>query len=279
MKARIISSELSDRRTPAASWALSLGLTLSVLALGVPARSQEPAKPAESIVDAALNARQRKSNSATPPVIFTNEDIARAPAVPPESSPKQASVATAQQANAPTPPTPATTDCHNPNDERLKTELQSAQDELDQLRPELSYNPQAISGSDVDLKNFKSGTSGLAFGSPPLLQSQPQAPARIDEVILEERIASLKEASRIACEPPMEASIQKQIDSAEKELKLVQREFDLNRAAYYSKPNYAQDTAGKATLDAAQQQIESLQSEIQRLKDEIPQSKTNPGAE
>lgn len=285
MKARIISSELSERQTPAASCALSLGLTLLVLALGVPARSQEPAKPAESIVDAALNARQRKSNSATPPVVFTNDDIAvpsppsRAPAVPPGSAPKQASIATAQQANAPTPPTSATTDCHNPNEERLKTELQSAQDELDQLRPELSYNPQAISGSDVDLKNFKSGTSGLAFGSPPLLQSQPQAPARIDEVILEERIASLKEASRIACEPPMEASIQKQIDSAEKELKLLQREFDLNQAAYYSKPNYAQDTAGKATLDAAQQQIESLQSEIQRLKDEIPQPKTNPGAE
>jgi hypothetical protein len=285
VKARIISSELSQRQMPAASWALSLSLTLLVLALGVPARSQEPAKPAESIVDAALNARQRKSNSATPPVIFTNDDIAvqsppsRAPAVPPESSAKQASVATPQQANAPTPPTPATTDCNNPNEESLKTELQSAQDELDQLRRELSYNPQAISGGDVDLKNFKSGTSGLAFGSPPLLQSQPQAPARIDEVILEERIASLKEASRIACEPPKEASIQKQIDSAEKELKLLQREFDLDQAAYYSKPNYAQDTAGKATLDAAQQQIESLQSEIQRLKDEIAPPKTNPAAE
>lgn len=270
---------------PAASWALSLSLTLLVLALGVPARCQEPAKPAESIVDAALNARQRKSNSATPPVIFTNDDIAvqsppsRAPAVPPESSAKQASVATPQQANAPTPPTPATTDCNNPNEESLKTELQSAEDELDQLRRELSYNPQAISGGDVDLKNFKSGTSGLAFGSPPLLQSQPQAPARIDEVILEERIASLKETLRIACEPPKEASIQKQIDSAEKELKLLQREFDLNQAAYYSKPNYAQDTAGKATLDAAQQQIEFLQSEIQHLKDEIAPPKTNPAAE
>jgi hypothetical protein len=285
VKARIISSELSQRQMAAASWALSLSLTLLVLALGVPTRSQEPAKPAESIVDAALNARQRKSNSATPPVIFTNDDIAvqsppsRAPAVPPESSAKQASVATPQQANAPTPPTPATTDCNNPNEESLKTELQSAQDELDQLRRELSYNPQAISGGDVDLKNFKSGTSGLAFGSPPLLQSQPQAPARIDEVILEERIASLKEASRIACEPPKEASIQKQIDSAEKELKLLQREFDLDQAAYYSKPNYAQDTAGKATLDAAQQQIESLQLEIQRLKDEIAPPKTNPAAE
>jgi hypothetical protein len=270
---------------PAAAWALSLGLTLLVLALGVPARSQETAKPAESIVDAALNARQHKSNSATPPVVFTNDDIAvqspasSGPAAPSESSPKQASVATPRQPEAPAPPTPAMTDCNNPNEERLTTELQSAQDELDQLRRELSYNPQAISGGDVDLENFKSGTSGLAFGSPPLQQSQPQAPARINEVILEERVASLKEASRIACEPPKEAGMQKQLDSAEKELKLLQREFDLNQAAFYSKPNYAQDTAGKAMLDAAQQQIESLQSEIQRLKDEIPPPKTNPAAE
>jgi len=73
--------------------------------------------------------------------------------------------------------------------------------------------------------------------------------------------------------------MQKQLDSAEKELKLLQREFDLNQAAFYSKPNYAQDTAGKATLDAARQQIEFLQSEIQRLKDEIPPPKTYPGAQ
>jgi hypothetical protein len=289
MKARIIPWELAERQMLRPSCALSLSLVLLVFALGVPARSQEPPKPAESIVDAARNARQHKSNSATPPVVFTNDDIAvqspppSAAAVPPEpavipseSSPKQANVATPQQAVAPTPPTPATTDCNNPNEERLKTELQSAQDELDQLRRELSYNPQAISTGDVDLNNFKSGSSGLAFGSPPLQQSQPQAPARINEVILEERVASLKEASRIACEPPKEAGIQKQLDSAEKELKLLQREFDLNQAAYYSKPNYSADTSGKANLDAAQQQIESLKSEINRLKDEIPPPKTNP---
>ena len=287
METRIVPSELAERQMPRPSWALSLGLVFLVPVLGAPARSQEPPKPSESIVDAARNARQRQSNSATPPVVFTNDDIAAQspspsapPATPPASSSQQTEALTPkQQAVAPTPQAPATTDCNKPDDQRLKTELQSAEDELDQLRRELSYNPLAISGGDVDLRNFKSGSSGLAFGSPPLQQSQPQAPARIDEVILEQRITSLKEASRIACEPPKDAAIQKQIDSAEKELKLLQREFDLNQAAYYSKPNYAQDTEGKATLDAAQQQIESLQSEIQRLKYEIPPPKTNPAAQ
>jgi hypothetical protein len=278
MNARIIPSEPAERQILGPSWALAFSLAFLVLAISGPARSQEPPKPAESVVDAARNARQRQSNSATPPVVFSNDDVAVQPsspgaaaATPPASAPKQA--------EAPAPQTPATTDCNNPDDERLKTELQSAQDELDQLRRELSYNPQAISPSDVDFKNFKAGSSGLAFGSPPLQQSQPQAPARINEVILEQRVASLKEASRIACEPPKDAGIQRQIDSAEKELKLLQREFDLNQAAYYSKPNYAADTAGKASLDATQQQIESLQSEIKRLKDEIPPPKTIPAAE
>ncbi len=291
MNIRIILSKLKVRPVPFC--VLPLSLAFLVLATGEPARSQEPPKPAESIVDAARNARQRKSNSATPQVVFTNDDLAvqspplvppavsSEPAAPasPDSAPKQANAAAPKPSVAPVPPPPATTDCHNPNEERLNSELQAAQEELDQLRRELSYNPQAISGPDVDMTNFKSGSSGLAFGSPPLQQSQPQAPARVDEVILEQRVASLKEASRIACEPPKDAAVQKQIDSAENQLKLLQREFDLNQSAYYSKSDYAQDTAGKAQLDAQQQEIDSLKSEISRLKDAIPTPITIPPAQ
>ena len=275
MKALIVHSELALRQMLRASWSLSLSLTFLALALGVPARSQEPANPEESIADAARNARERKPNSATPPKIFTNDDLAvqsllpGAAAIPPESSPKQAEAPTSQK-----------TDCNNPaDDERLKMELQAAQEELDQIRRDLSYDPKVISNGDVDLKNFKSGSSGLAFGSPPLLQSQPQSPARINEVLLEEEIASLKQASRVACDSPEDAAIQKQLDSAEGELKSLRLEFDLDQAAYYSKPNYAEDTAGKARLDAEQQHIESLQSEIERLKGELSQPKTSQVAE
>lgn len=270
---------------PGPPCALPLSLAFLLLVLAGPARSQQPPKPAESIVDAARNARQRQSNSATPPVVFTNDDIAAqsplpgpAPAISPASPSQQAGALAPKQAEVPVPQAPATTDCNKPDAQRLNAELQAAQDELDQLRRELSYDPQVISGGNLDLTNFKSGSSGLALGSPPLLQSQPQAPARVNEAILEERVASLKEAARIACEPPKDAAILRQLDSAEKELKLAQREFDLNQAAYYSKPDYAQDTAGKAALDAAQQQIDSLQSEIKRLKDELPPPNTNPVA-
>jgi hypothetical protein len=275
MKAPTVPSELARRQMLKASWSLSLSLTFLALALGMPARSQEPSNPEESIVDAARNARERKPNPTAPPKIFTNDDLAvqsplpAAAAIPPESSPEEAEA-----------PAPQKTDCHNPaDDERLKMELQAAQEELDQVRRELSYDPKVISNGDVDLKNFKSGSSGLAFGSPPLLQSQPQSPARINEVMLEEKVASLKQASRIACDSPEDAKIQRQLDSAEGQLKSLRREFDLDQSAYYSKPNYAEDTAGKAKLDAEQQQIESLQSEIESLKSELPQPKTNQVAE
>jgi hypothetical protein len=49
----------------------------------------------------------------------------------------------------------------------------------------------------------------------------------------------------------------------------LQQEFVLDQAAYYSKPNYSEDTAGKDRLNAQQQQIEYLQAEIERLKDKL----------
>ncbi len=279
MRARNIPSEIARSQMLGTSWAFSLSLTFLAFALGVPAISQEPPHPAaESLADAARNARERKSLSTKSPKIFTNDDLPVQPSLPsatasvPESSPKQAEVPTSQQAVV---PTPQIANCNTPDDQRLKAELQAAQEELDQIRHELSYDPRVISDGDVDLKNFKPGASGVAFGSPPLLQSQPQAPARVSEVIVEERIASLKEASRIACDSPEVAGIQKKIDSSEKQLKLLQRQFDLDRAAFYSLPNYASDSTGKARLDAEQQQIESLQSEVERLKAEIPPPKTN----
>jgi hypothetical protein len=89
---------------------------------------------------------------------------------------------------------------------------------------------------------------------------------RIEEVSLDEKIASLTRALRIACDSPKDAGIQTELDGAEQELKeVMQREFDLDQNAYYSKTNYAADTAGKAKLDAEAQQVHFLQSEIERL--------------
>jgi hypothetical protein len=226
-------------------------------------------------VDAARGAREQASNSRVRPKVITNDDLG-VPSSPSASAnpPKPSSGSPSENPTAAR--TPQSTGCHDPEeDERLKQDLQATQEELDQVRRELSYDPKVISDGDVDMKNFKSGSSGLAFDSPPLLQTQPQAPARVMEVMLEEKIAAMKDASRVACDSPEDAEIQRKLDSADQQLKLLQSEFALDQAAYYSKPNYPGDSAGKAKLDGEQQQIESLQSEIEHLKDELGAAKSN----
>jgi hypothetical protein len=275
MRPRIPLSELVKWQTLGASWALSVTVAILTLAVGEPVRSQEPTPPAESIADAARNARAHKSTSTKQPRIITNDDLAAPPSVLGASaSPAEpSSMNQTEEAEA---PKPRTADCDNPDAQRLKMDLSAAQEDQDQIRRDLSYQPVVISGPNLDLKNFKSGYSGLDVNSPPLLQTQPQASARVAEVILEEKVASLKRALTIACESPENAGIQKKLDQAEQDLHFLQRQFALDQATYSSNPNYAQDTAGKAKLDAEQQQIQDLQSEMERLKGELTAPKTNP---
>jgi hypothetical protein len=170
---------------------------------------------------------------------------------------------------------PQAAECDNPDAERIKAELLPTQAEQDQIRRELSYHPLVISDGDVDMKNFKQGNSGFDVGAPPLLESKPLVPARVAEVNLDEKVSSLTRALNIACDSPKDAGIQRELDGAEQELKIMQREFDLDQSAYYSKTNYAADTAGKARLDAESQQVQYLQSEVERLKGELTAAKPN----
>jgi hypothetical protein len=241
------------------------------LGLGTPARSQEPPHPAESVAEAARNVREHQSNSTKHPKIFTDDDLRGQYPVPSTS----ASPAESPAASVAEVPKPPAAECDNPDADRLKADLLAAQAEQDQVRREVSYNPLAISGGDVDKKNFKPGSSGVAFGGPPLLETKPPVPVRIEEVSLDEKIASLTRALRIACDSPKDAGIQAELDGAEQELKVMQREFDLDQNAYYSKTNYAADIAGKAKIDAEAQQVQYLQSEVDRLKGKLSASKAN----
>jgi hypothetical protein len=264
-------SEVLGERPFGASWARSLTITFLALALGAALRSQEPPHPAESIAGAARNAREHKSNSTKHPKITTNDNLSVQNSVLSASaSPLESSSASAAEI-----PKPQSAECDDPDAERLKTDLLVAQDELDQIRRELSYQPPVISGPNLDLKNFKRGYSGIHVGAPPLLETQPPISARLKEVDIEEKIASVKRALRIACDAPEDAETQTRLDSAGQELDLLQRQLVLDQDTYYSKPNYAGDTAGKARLDAKLQQTKNLKSEIERLKGELAASKAN----
>jgi hypothetical protein len=241
------------------------------LALDTPARSQEPPHPAESVAEAARNVREHQSNSTKPPKIFTNDDFrGQYPVTSTSASPAESSSASVAEV-----PKPPAAECDNPDADRLKADLLATQAEQDQVRREVSYNPLTISRGDVDMKNFKPGSSGVALGGPPLLETKVPVPVRIAEVSLDEKIASLTRALGIACDSPKDAGIQTELDGAEQELKVMQREFDLDQNAYYSKTNYAADIAGKAKIDAEAQQVQYLQSEVERLKGKLTASKAN----
>jgi hypothetical protein len=272
---------------------LGVALVLAGL-LCVPAVGQQASPATPSVADAARAAQAQKQNSGNAGKVITNDDLvppAPAPATPvatPEVTPTKASEAPQPQsgeaskvaAQAVPQQPPATGgqsgDCDNPErNDALQAELQAAQDELDQLRRDIANNSPDVSNTNVDMSNFKPGGSGVDFGSPPLFQTQPQSPDRVKEVMLEQRIASLKKRAVIACDSQENGEIQSRIDEAQKQLTLAQRELDLDSSTYYSNPNYSQDTAGKAKIDGEQEQVQSLQSEIDSLKQELAASKSN----
>ena len=62
------------------------------------------------------------------------------------------------------------------------------------------------------------------------------------------------------------ADLKKQLQSAQSDLNLYQREFALQRDTYYSNPDYVHDTDGKAKLDSLQQQINDKAQSVDELK-------------
>lgn len=63
-----------------------------------------------------------------------------------------------------------------------------------------------------------------------------------------------------------ELELKQRIEGAQKDLDLLQRELPLERQNYYSNPDYVHNTAGKAKLDALNQQISDKKQEIEDLK-------------
>ncbi|MGB9464193.1 MAG: hypothetical protein WBR10_03710 [Candidatus Acidiferrum sp.] len=264
-------SELLGWQTFGASRAWSITITFLALALAAPVRSQEPPHPAESVAQAARNVREQKSNSIKHPKVITNDDL-REQYLASSVSASPAESSSTDGVEAPKPPAAG---CDNPDAERLKTDLQAAQGEQDQIRREITNKLTVTFNSNLDMKNFKPGSSGVDMGSLPLIETRPPIPERVTEVHLEDKIASLKRALRIACDSPEDATIQTKLDQAEQELNILQRQLVVDQDAYYSKTNYAADTAGKARLDAELQQRQYLQSEIERLKGELAASRAN----
>jgi chromosome segregation ATPase len=151
---------------------------------------------------------------------------------------------------------------------RVRTDLQAAQQELEQLGRELSYQPEVISDSDLDASQFRKGYSGLDVGSPPLLDNEAPIAARVTQVEVQERIDALQKALRFTCQPPDGARIQAEIDQAQEQLDLLQRQFALDQEDYSSRP--VTETLDLNTrLDTELQEVQDLKSQIEQLQQQL----------
>src|SRR5713226_4639082 len=174
--------------------ATPLLLASVALVFAVPARPRQSPSKTPSVVEAARNTRERIANSTRHPKIITNDDLVVHYSLPTAALPLQSATTGA--------PAPPATGCESPEAKKLKTELQATQQQLDQLRHELYSQAQVISGNDLDLTHFKPGYSGFFVGAPPLSDTQPPIPARVTEAELDDKVAALTKALRLACEYP-----------------------------------------------------------------------------
>lgn len=76
-------------------------------------------------------------------------------------------------------------------------------------------------------------------------------------------------------------ALKEKVKNAQSDLDLLQREFQLDQDTFYSSPDYANNTSGKAKLDAMKQQIADKQQDLERLKAELaalPAAPESPAA-
>jgi hypothetical protein len=122
-----------------------------------------------------------------------------------------------------------------------------------------------ITDDDLDKGNIKPGAQGLTVDSPPKLETQPPSP---DAVADAAATSAAPDPATVptASDDPEIVRLKDSIADAEKDAELARRELALQQDTFFSNPDHDHDTAGKAQLDALQQQINDKQQEIDRLK-------------
>ena len=126
-------------------------------------------------------------------------------------------------------------------------------------------SPKVISDDDLDRRNFQPGQEGLNVGASPKLETEPPSP----EAVAAAEASDAEAAKKAADEDAELARLKLRLADGEKDLDLAKRTLALDQDAYLSKPDYANDTAGKAKLDEEKQEISDKQQEVEKLKTRV----------
>jgi hypothetical protein len=128
-----------------------------------------------------------------------------------------------------------------------------------------------ITDDDLNPSNVKPGQEGLTTPTPPQSDAVPPSSAEVAQV----EAADAKAAKSPADDPakksdsPKIKALKERLAQAEQALQLSQRESALEQDTVYSKPDYQHDTAGKAKLDALQQEISEHSQRVEELKAQL----------
>jgi hypothetical protein len=153
-------------------------------------------------------------------------------------------------------------------DQQNQSVADAARRTREQKKAAAAKSSKVITDEDIDTKNIKPGAEGLNVGAPPKLDTQPPSPAAVAAAEAADQAAdsAAKEPAKKSGEDPAISGLKGQIAQATKELDLLQRELSLDQDEYFSKPDYANDKAGKVKLDAQQRQINSKKEDLEGLK-------------
>jgi hypothetical protein len=115
---------------------------------------------------------------------------------------------------------------------------------------------------DVKKGDVQSATAEqLRMPGLPETQAQPSAGAANTQ-----GSKSLSEDEKPRAALKERVALKEKIKDAQSDLDLLQREYQLDQDSFYSSPDYAKNTSGKAKLDAIKQQISDKQQELDELK-------------
>jgi hypothetical protein len=127
-----------------------------------------------------------------------------------------------------------------------------------------------ISDDDLDGKRVQPGQEGLTTPAPQLETQPPSADAVAAQQEADARREQAPEGDPVKDKDSAKiANLKGELARAEEDLKLSQREASLAQDTVYSKPDYQRDKAGKAQLDAMQQQINDRQEKVEQLKTQL----------
>jgi hypothetical protein len=123
-----------------------------------------------------------------------------------------------------------------------------------------------ITDDDLDKTKVKPGQQGLTVDAPAKLETQPPTPDAVAEAATSPAPSADPATAAAPTDDPEILKMKDAIAEAEKDADLLKREFALEQDTFLSNADHEHDLAGKAKLDALQQQINDKQQDVDRLK-------------